>query len=557
MATQSISPAKQILLAVKAAAAADVATLRTLIATCSKTLNPIFLRILLTFLPESLESSEYTQLLVDYDSGIYSKSTLPPIDVFVLGDLSEAQAAQNVRKLRLLQLRMSEKCLDAPEDELVLFLLHRSYRIDQETGLITELPELLAPFLDRSDYLRRWMLATVLPLLRLNYEYHPSADGTQSLEWFEELDTSSAVKFLLSRTLHAGGSDVGGNLNIVPDVRGLTGPWLYGQNQWNRRKTSADGMAAQTIEPLNSPPPIQKRSYGDWDALFAWILRQAPANYSAIAELLEKWHDPRDVDLGGYGSATALLSDEDYEHVNSHYAHCTLSSAFCIPEATLPALSDVHRILTKASERVGLGPIPTLQASAALLAPVFEFTNDDRSIREQVRELIIYLRNEDCHFSKPTHHTVHFVHALLTSTYLLLRSTTSTPTIPQTAQLLVLDDTRRQFSLLTQFLHNTAEAGGDDKLWMRRRNEILWLHDWGLQPHLENPSESTTHKGRGPFGLMPLTEIHKEILRALISASRKSAPKPNPQPQHPQFRAKWRTRKSRRYGHCLPTSTMR
>lgn len=178
----------------------------------------------------------------------------------------------------------------------------------------------------------------------------------------------------------------------------------------------------------------------------------------------------------------------------------------------------------KASERVGLGPIPTLQASAALLAPVFEFTEEDRSIKEQVKDLIIYLRNEECQFSRPTHHTVHFVHALLTSTYILLRSTNTPPTIEQTAQLLVLNDARRQWTLLGEFLESTVTSGGDDKLWLRRRNEILWLHDWGLQPHLESASESANHKGRGPFGLIPLTELHKQFLRTLVSTSRKHTP---------------------------------
>lgn len=526
MSTSDITPAKAILLAVKAAAAADVATLRILIATCSKTLNPIFLRILLTYLPESLESSEYVQLLVDYESGPPPNAGIPPLDQSPLQGISEAQAAQEVRKLRLLKLR-AEKCPDAPEDDLALFLLHRAYRIDQETGLITQLPELIGPFLDRSEYLQRWMLGTVLPVLRLNYEYHPSPKCTQSLDWFEGLYTSGAVEFLLSRTLRPQGAGVGRNLDIVPDVRGLTGPWLYGYNQWKRRKVSGSEMAAQTIEPLSSPTAkTQKKKYGDWDALFAWILHQASTQHSAIAELLEQWHDARDVDLGGYGVAKALLSDDDAEQINAHYAHCTVSSAFRIPERTLPALSDAHRILMKASERVGLGPIPTLQASAALLAPVFEFTEEDRSIKEQVMDLIIYLRNEECQFSKPTHHTVHFVHALLTSTYLLLRSTETSPTIEQTAQLLVLDDPFRQKALLMEFLNGIVTSGGDDKLWLRRRNEILWLHDWGLQPHLEPASESANHKGRGPFGLLPLAELHQQFLRTLIYTSRKLTPSP-------------------------------
>ncbi len=523
MATQTFSPAKAILLAVQATTRSDIATLRTLLATCPNILNPIFYRVVLTYLPESCPSSEYVQLLIDFDFGNISKSTDATIDESPIHGITEAQAAQNVRKLNLLNLRMSGLHENSPRDDLTLFLLHRAYRIDEETGLLTQLPELIAPFLARSDHLRDWMLGTLLPLLRLNCEYHPSPEGTQSLDWFEKLDTSGAVKFLLSRTIDPEASDELNKHAIVQDIRGIMGPWLYGSNQWKRRQTSTGNMGAQAIQPLGGKDVAQKTLYHHWDKVFCWIMNEAITCHTAVAELVVQWADSTDVDLGGYAVPEALLPDKESEEINGHYAHAALSAAFRIPEATLPALADIHKILGKVHERMGMGPIPTLQAAASLLAPVFEFTVEDKSIKQQMKELIAYLRNEECtNFQKPTPASVKFFHACLTSTYLLLRSTEEPPTIEQTARLLTHDNDLKQHNKLREFLVSTAAtAGSDDKIWLRRRNEILWLHDWGLQPHLEGTGESAKHTSRGPFGLIPVTQIHTEILRTLVSSQRK------------------------------------
>src|SRR5690349_25094414 len=133
MATPSLSPAKVTLLAVQAAIRADIGTLRSLLATYPKTLRNIILRILLTYLPESLDSLEYVQFLIDYDSGHISANEAV-LDTLRLEDTSNADASKEVRKLRLLPLRMENAHYDAPEDPLILFLLHRAYRIDRQTG---------------------------------------------------------------------------------------------------------------------------------------------------------------------------------------------------------------------------------------------------------------------------------------------------------------------------------------------------------------------------------------------------------------------------------------
>lgn len=517
MANSRLSPAKVTLLAVQAAIRADIGTLRTLTAKHPKTLHNIILRILLTFLPESLDSSEYIQFLLDYDSGQICANG-NDVDTSPIEGISTAEASKKVRKLRLLPLRIEKGHQEAPEDPLILFLIHRAYRIDEQTGLITQLPELIAPFLDRSEYLRNWMLGTVLPLLRLNYEYHPIEERTQSIEWFESLDVSDTVEFLLSRTVQTDVGDETNKRTIVRDLRCLAGPWLYGNNQWKRQRLSLSAMEAQTIAPLNNNVASRDSGYRDWDAVFAWIISQNSASYTAVSEAIAQWDGAEDVDLGGYGDSNALLSEEDRRQIDKHYGHCALTAAFLIPEESLPALAEAHRILNTVISRLTFPAMTPLHVAAAMLAPVPDLTEDGKSARERMQELISYLRNEEHTFSDPAQVAVDMLQAVLTSSYLLLKSGTQI-TIERTGSMLLHQSEGYQYDVLQTYLNNTAStAGADDKLWIRARNEILWLHDWGMNPASEG---ATTQKGRGVLGQLDRNLVEKTILNALLSHTRK------------------------------------
>jgi len=518
MVTPVLSPAKVILLAVQASVRADIATLRTMIAAYPKTLHPIILRILLTFLPESLDSSDYVPFLLDYDSGKISRKENASIDTSEFEGISNVEATKRVRKLHLLPLRMEHHHLDAPEDPMVLFVIHRAYRVDEETGLISQLPQLIVPFLERSEYLRDWMLGTILPLLRLNYEYHPTEGSTQSIKWFEGLDVTDAVEFLLSRTIQPELGDETNKLTIVRDLRGLAGPWLYGSNKWKRWKLSLSTMEAQAVEPLDETGAVKDSRYDDWDAVFAWIIRQASASRTVIYEAIEQWYGSGDVDLGVYADPESQLPEEDRRQIDRHYGRCALTAAFLNPEATLPALSDSHRILKIVIARLGVEAIPSLQAAATLLSPVADFTEDDKSRRDSMLELISFLKNEEYNFSGPTQASIDLLQALLTSSYLFLGSG-SPSTVENTANLLVAGWDGYQYDVVQKYLKHTAStAGGDDKVWIRSRNELLWLHDWGLGLSVEG---APAQKGRGVLGLLDRDFLQKTILTALLSNTRK------------------------------------
>jgi hypothetical protein len=77
-------------------------------------------------------------------------------------------------------------------------------------------------------------------------------------------------------------------------------------------------------------------------------------------------------------------------------------------------------------------------------------------------------------------------------------------------------DQKVRFEML--MFHSKYVQKGDDKLWVRMRNELLWLRGWGA----EELSEGADAKyGRGILGKLPKELIETEFLTALLDNSRK------------------------------------
>jgi hypothetical protein len=181
--------AKALLLAVQLATKADIPTLRTVVSR-HRIRVELVLRILLSYLPESLDASEYVPFLKDLISenilDINDSKSAAENSTAALDELSEEEARRKVKKLHLLPLAYTDAPADAPP--IVLFLIHRALRVDESTGLLSQIPELVTPFLHHSPYLRAWTISSVLPLLRMNYEYYPENSITTTISEFEGLD---------------------------------------------------------------------------------------------------------------------------------------------------------------------------------------------------------------------------------------------------------------------------------------------------------------------------------------------------------------------------------
>jgi hypothetical protein len=512
MASPRLSPAKVILLAVEATTKADTAVLRTLIAKHPTTLNTILvLRILLTYLPETLESAEYVQFLIDLDSGNVSQKRAD-IDASLVETLTDDDAQRKVRKLHLLSLAWPNKPSDAPEDPLIDFIIHRAYRIDQQTGLISQLPELIAPFIGRSEYLRKWMISSVLPIVRLNYEYHPHHSSIRSITEFEDLDAFAAVESLLSRDEEED-SEGSTEDTVTRDLRGLAGPWLYGGNQWKRQKVRLFSMEAQAIAPLDDDRILEDDTYQDWDAVFKWIESQASISWHVSLKAFGSWDGPGDVDLGGYGDDRMRLNEQDVKLLTWRYSRAALAAIYLIPDASTSALESIQQVLAKVIHRLSLDPIPSLPAAAALLSPV----------AGEVAHIVHKRVDIDNVLIEPTKLPIYFLHALLVSAFLLGRAGFPC-TVRMARDIALYQDEAYQLTVLDIIIgHLTNGPKGDDKFWIRTRNELLWLHDWGLGQTKEGASDQ---QGHGLLGTINRDTLEKTILKTLLANTRKCSCKP-------------------------------
>ena len=220
-----------ILAAVRHASNADIPALRQLLDWPDALKLDLTLRILLTFIPEGTEPRIYVDLLrelVDDQSNPRDHIITPGLPEPPEQDISEDAARVRVRRLRLTPLLNPKAQYDQETDSFTLFLLHLAHKIDSETGSLDLVCQLLEPFINHSEVLRTWIISNLLPLLRLDYEYYPLSGTSHSLEDFERLDGSIAIQTLLSKAARR--NDGRDTRDIGRDLRGLVGPWMYGEN---------------------------------------------------------------------------------------------------------------------------------------------------------------------------------------------------------------------------------------------------------------------------------------------------------------------------------------
>lgn len=520
MANLGLTPAKAILLAVQLSIKSDVTTLRALVVRNQKTLRTdIILRIFLTYLPESLHPSEYVQFLLDLSAGRIRNDETVQFDLSDLEEVNDAEARKKVRKLRLLPLAWPSAPPNAPDDDMILFLIHRAYRIDEQTGLITQLPELLVPFLDRSRYLRIWMVSTLLPLLRLNYEYYPRESIIQTIEVFEGLDDKSGVQFLLSRTGKEL-EDEDTRKNIGRDLRGLIGPWMYGGSRWKRRRVRRHlENNAKTVAPLDQSTAAEDDHFASWEEVFSWIILQANISWATCVEAIEQWGGPGDVDLGGYGDRTVFVEELETKRLEKRYARAGLSAAYLIPESSMEAMTGIHRIISRITTLLDYERIPSLPTASALLSPVFVVSESGLLSSNNATYLRTNMMEEQNPLTSPNIDSISLLHTLLVSAFLLTRAGVPC-TIRRAGELALLQDEREQMYEARRLINKVGNnPKGDDKYWIHTRNEILWLRDWGSQ----EPSEiSNGLQGRGIFGRVRKVFLETEILKSLLVNTRLS-----------------------------------
>ncbi|KAI5778542.1 Sec39 domain-containing protein [Geopyxis carbonaria] len=205
MATPTtLSPPKALLLAAHLAATQDLPRLHHLITLHPSVLTgPALLRVLL-HLPETAAPASYIPFIEHAHTAVPLPplpDAPPPLDVAPVAKISEKRARALV-ELRLPPLQDDASPLES-------FLTARAYAIDAETGVLSIVHELLAPY----THLLPGLVANVDVLQRLVYEYARSP--TPALQEFCQLPVDEALEVLI---IDAG--------TVVRDLATLVEPYM-------------------------------------------------------------------------------------------------------------------------------------------------------------------------------------------------------------------------------------------------------------------------------------------------------------------------------------------
>ncbi|KAF1958429.1 secretory pathway Sec39 [Byssothecium circinans] len=503
---ERLSESHCVLLAVHYATESNINALRALTSLRENAFSiELVLQILLTYLSESVDPSLYLEYLDELGNNARSPGDDPAaaLDVSAVQELSNSKAQKKRRKIELLQLAHPLYRAEPELDPLTHFLIHRAHRIDAETGLLDLTPQLLVPFLHHSEYLRIWYISTVLPLLRLAYEYYPQM-STPSLDEFARLKGRHAIDLQLSNLRPAYGNTVARE-NAARDLRGVVGPWICGANERKRRKLSTEDRRASVSETAS-------QEHDDWESLFEWLVHTSKTDLPLVSTAMAEWDGPEDMDLGGYEEGRSYLNEETQRKLEIRYAQTALSCLYLVDNASPEIIQTAHGLLGRISDLLNLEPPPALNVVVSAL-PTYDLT---RGFLEEVSPSSLQedrISRPENHLTQPSPDTVRLLELLLFSSC-ILSSLQQNFSIREVARMYVRNDAAEQSSLLQRTVHTLSTSGRlDGEQWKATRAKLLWLWNWG------SPQAEGSRYGQGILGNISDKTIETEILKGLLESS--------------------------------------
>lgn len=509
MDISGLTDAHAVLLAVQLCINGDITPVPALQAHFQRTFTlDVLLRIILTFLPESVAPACYVSIVQALvDSSVPTPLSELDVDISSIKGLPATDARKRVRRLRLLPIRYPELRDNSPSDSLVQFLIHRAHRIDTESGIQPHILELLEPFLSTSDAIRALAIYTVLPLLRFNYEYHPDKEETLSLQLVEALDSGTAVNLLLSKAeRRVNGGDV------AQDLRGLVGPWMYGHVKSKRRKLS---QGNSQLSNLNGP--LSGASTSGWQDVNEWLLSLSLRDFELLVEAIEGWCGPEDIDFDGYDVQKELEPTENHTQLRQRYGQAALAAVYAIADGNGDIWSDSCRILSRVASLFEFHIHSSLNKfriddpnSLNVDFPPFSDTH---------RGLLLHnvLLEPSNPFTIPTPQSVAFLDTILLSIR-ILNDLGRSITPREIAELCLFADEETQLFEFHGILEAMTHGARPPRNWQLSRQQLLWIRDWtGSQ----RSDQGKPLNPKGLFRRIQLDRFEREILKAMLTAKRK------------------------------------
>ena len=524
-ALRALSKAKTILLAISLISECNLTALEGLVrANPGKLHQDLVLRMLLSALPESVQPVLYMPILRQLitTSSLVEELHDGDIDESFLHGIPEEEARRRVRSLRLLPLLHSPALAGQTTDSLTLFLIHRAHRIDAQTGVLTFLPELILPFIDRSEHLRAWFISTLLPLLRLNYEYYPGGANALSLSEFEQLRGRAGVDFLLSHLGEENNGKAHETRSVGRDLRGLVGPWMLQASTrtplpWPDDRVIDPSNAFGSLEaPFAGISPDESSAERSWQDSFDWLLSTAKTDFPLAVEAVEQWDGPGDVDFGGYEDGAGPVDQASLRRLRMRYAQAAMAVAYSAPSALVETLIKCHRLLGRVAVLGQLDSPMDLKSSSSSLPPIDgPLESIERATGASMLPNALMLPHNT--LTAPSDQSISFLHHIILSAYLLALLGHKV-TVHHTATLCLSASEEDQRKELQRAIHCICTGPKrSDQGWRRCREEILWLFDWGVS---EAAAEESWKRVSGIFGRTPKAVLEAEFLKLLLESAR-------------------------------------
>jgi protein transport protein SEC39 len=527
MNLRDLSADQCILLAKHYISESNIHALRIIVSARHEAFTPeLILQLLLTQLPESADPSIYSTFIQDVANDVHSEyADGETVDTAPVQELSESKARAYVKHLHLLPLT-GASCPPS-EDALTRFLVYRAHRMD-DAGLLFLVPHLLDSFADRSEFLRTWFISNVLPLLRLGYEYYPGSQEAFTLEGSEVAGGEKGVSIWLSKTLEStpdskqntstrGEADESRH-PLARDMKGLVGPWMYGYNQRKRRRldskprrASLATQAAQDFGRLGFEGYEEMEANHDWEHAFTWLARTASERFPVVAEAIEEWNGPADVDLGGFDDRPYL--DAKFQRtLQLRYVQTVFSTIYAASTDTSETVSSAHSVLVRIAQLMDYEPPPDLATSIDLLPRIDAKKSVIEDLPTSMLDPEVLLRPGHP-LTTPKRETFLLLQMFVYSAYMFAELGHRMSVI-KAAKIRFQLDAEEQSNILHKILHSVSTGPRkDEQQWVGVRSRMLWLWGWGLQAQ-----EYGCH-GYGIFGKVERSVLEKDFLKVLLSAA--------------------------------------
>lgn len=529
MSVKDLSPAQCVLLAVHLASESNIKALHSFTPSRLDALDPeLVLRIVLTYLPEAVDPGEYVGYIGEVASRLYLDVDREdiPVDTTPVHDISEQVARKRVKKLHLLPIQPPSYPAHAPKDLLTYFLCHRALRIDSETGLLNVVPSLIEPFLNRNDYLRSWYISVVTPLLRLEVEYYPEdASLAIPLSEFEAFEVPHGMEFLLSKAP----AEVG-RKHISRDIKSLVGPWMYGSTERKRRKLGQNEQLPEEDEATEPVQNVTRRASKislngvsesdatghDWEHMFKWMVDRSVEDFDLIANAVEEWDGPSDVDIGAFDRGGIAYLDEDVQQkLELQYAQAIFASCYAAQANTQETVQHSHTVLARLAELLDFIPPPDLATSVDSLPRIERHAAKLDESQTAADIMPAALLRPEHPLTTPRMATYMLLQMMVYSAY-QFAGLGHPASLISVAKMLFYATAEEQMEVLRTILRGLSKSGArkDESQWVADRAKLQWLWNWGIEVE-----EDDNEHAAGALGKIKKDEFEDELLKSFVETS--------------------------------------